>query len=167
MDVRTLLNGLQALPFSQALRDSGWLFPAMESAHVVAVSLVVGSIMIVDLRLLGMTSRRRPVTQLTREVLPWTWGSFLIAVASGLAMFASKAVDYFDNPAFRLKMLFLLLAGANMAVFHLATHRSVQDWDHEKPTRLSAKIAGGLSLALWIAVVTCGRWIAFVDTGAM
>lgn len=167
MQIQALLAWLQALPPSQAMRDSGWLFPAVESGHVVAISLVVGSIMIVDLRLLGITSRHKPVTQLAGEVLPWTWGFFVVAVATGLAMFASKAEDYFENPAFQLKMLFLLLAGLNMAVFHLTAYRSVQHWDHEKPTLFSAKVAGGLSLLFWIAVVTCGRWIAFVNTGAM
>jgi hypothetical protein len=101
------------------------------------------------------------VTELTREVLPWTWGLFAIAVASGSLMFISKASAYFANWPFRLKMLCLLLAGLNMMFFHIFTYRSVQLWDQDRPTLMGAKVAGVLSLTFWVCVVTFGRWIGF------
>ncbi len=165
MDVKPLLSQIQALPFSQAVAESPWLFPAIESAHVIAITLVVGSIMIVDLRLLGVTSNRKPVSELAAEILPWTWGLFGLAALTGLGMFVSKAVTYFDNTPFRIKMLLLALAGLNMLVFHFTTYRSVHLWDKEKPTLLAAKVSGALSLCFWIGVVAAGRWIAFVKTG--
>ena len=165
MDIRSLLTQIEAWPAAQATRESAWLFPAIESVHVVAITLVVGSIMVVDLRLLGFTSNRKPVSELATEVLPWTWGLFAVAVASGLGMFISKATGYFDNVPFRIKMVLIALAGLNMIVFHLTAYRSVHHWDQEKPTLLAAKISSGLSLAFWIGVVAAGRWIAFVKSG--
>ncbi len=159
--IRTLLEQIKDLPLSQAMRESVWLFPTIETMHVLCITLVVGSIAVVDLRLLGVTSKRKPLTELTREILPWTWGLFVMAAISGALMFTAKPVAYFDNVPFRLKMLCLVLAGLNMAAFHLFTYRSVQHWDQDKPTLAGAKIAGLLSLVFWIGVVTFGRWIGF------
>jgi hypothetical protein len=162
MTVEDMLSGLQALPIALAIGESDWLFPAFESAHVVAIALVVGSIMIVDLRLLGIASNRAPVSALVAEILPWTWGLFAIAVLSGLGLFISDATGYFANPAFRWKMVLLTLAGLNMVVFHLTAYRSVRQWDQGTPTRWSARVAGALSLILWVGVVAFGRWVGFV-----
>ena len=165
MDLHALLTRIQAWPFSQAVRESPWLFPTLESVHVVAITLVVGSIMIVDLRLLGITSNKKPVSELATEVLPWTWGLFALAAASGIGMFISKAPEYFDNLPFRIKMALMALAGANMLIFHLTAYRSVHLWDRDAPTLIAAKVAAGLSLGFWVGVVTAGRWIAFVKHG--
>jgi hypothetical protein len=163
MTVQDMLIGLQTSPIAHAIGESDWLFPAIESTHVVAIALVVGSIMIVDLRLLGLASTREPVHELLTDILPWTWGLFVIAVLSGAAMFISNASDYFINPAFRWKMAFLALAGVNMIVFHLTAYRGIQQWNLARPTPLQARFAGALSLTLWIGVVAFGRWIGFVN----
>jgi hypothetical protein len=145
----------------QAVSQSTWLFPAVETVHVIALSLVVGSIAVLDFRLLDRSWRSRAVSELTLDVLPWTWGSFAVAASSGLLMFSSAATKYAADLSFRLKMAFLLMAGLNMLAFHLFTYRRVRDWDTGAPTPLPAKIAGGLSLTFWIGVVACGRWVGF------
>ena len=160
-----VLDWLHDLPLSEAIRTSSWMFPAIESVHVVAITLVVGSISIVDLRLLGVTSRRKPVTELTTEVLPWTWGLFVVAVITGSLMFMSKAPAYFANTPFRIKMLLLVCAGLNMLLFHFLTYRSVHRWDTDAPTLAGAKLAGILSLTFWIGVIAAGRWIGFTIEG--
>jgi hypothetical protein len=158
-----MLAWLQELPIALTIGESDWLFPAIESTHVVAIALVVGSIMIVDLRLLGIASNRSPVSELVGEVLPWTWGLFVVAVLSGTGLFISDAAGYFYNPAFRWKMAFLALAGLNMLVFHLTAYRGVRHWNREKPTPLPVRVAGALSLACWIGVVAFGRWVGFIN----
>jgi hypothetical protein len=145
-----------------AISESSWLFPGIESIHVVAITLVVGSITMVDLRLLDINLRERPVAELTAEVLPWTWASFAVAVCSGVLLFSSNATHYWGTVPFRAKMLLLALAGLNMAVFHVTTHRSVNIWGGQPRTPRAAKISGGVSLALWVGVVSLGRWIGFV-----
>jgi hypothetical protein len=145
-----------------AISESVWLFPGIESVHVLAITLVVGSITMVDLRLLGLSLRERPAGELIAEILPWTWVSFAVAVCSGALLFASNATHYWGTVPFRAKMLLLALAGLNMVVFHATMHPSVEVWGRQPRTPRAAKISGGLSLGLWIGVVTLGRWVGFV-----
>jgi hypothetical protein len=158
----TFLHWLESTSPAIAISESSWLFPGIESVHVVAIALVVGSISMVDLRLLDVNLRDRAVGELTAEVLPWTWASFAVAVCTGALMFASNATHYWGTVPFRAKMSLLLLAGINMLVFHATTNKSIEVWGHQAHTPRAAKISGGISLGLWIGVVTFGRWIGFV-----
>jgi hypothetical protein len=160
MSIDQALTWLQDLSFPTNIRESDWLFPTIETVHVFALVLVVGSILRVDLRLLGLANRDRPFSQMAKEMLPWTWSFFVIAAIAGLLMFSSKAVVYFGNIPFRLKMLCLLLAGLNMWVFHAFSTRQLRTWDSSVPPT-PARIAGGLSLCLWTLIVAAGRWIGF------
>lgn len=161
VDVNPLLHWLQDTTIATAIRENEILFPWIETAHVGAIVLVVGSISIVDLRLLGLASCDRPVQQLMREILPLTWGAFAVAAAAGGLLFSSKAVDYGHNFFFQGKMILLLLAGTNMAVFHVFTGRDVPKWSDVTQQPMPAKIAGSISLILWVTVVAFGRWIGF------
>ena len=136
------------------------MFPTIETVHVFALVLVVGSIMTVDLRLLGLTNKERPFSQVAAEMLPWTWTAFGVAALAGMLMFSSKALTYYGNIPFRLKMVCLLLAGINMVLFHWLGVRRLATWDHQQPP-WSAKMAGGASLLLWTTIVAAGRWIGF------
>ena len=156
-----VFNRIEASGVGTAIRESTWLFPTVESLHVLAIVLVVGSIMIVDLRLLNVASRQRAVSELMNEVLPWTWIAFVFAVITGSLLFSSAAVKYAGNTQFRVKMLLLVLAGINMAIFHLGSYRKVALWDRASITPTAARIAGALSLTIWVIVVACGRWIGF------
>ncbi|MGZ3274308.1 MAG: DUF6644 family protein [Caulobacteraceae bacterium] len=138
-----------------------WMFPLLETVHVFSLIAVLGTIALVDCRLVGLASRSHSVTALSRQALPWTWGGFVLAVASGALMTAGQAGEYITNPAFQLKLLLIVLAGLNMAAFHLIPWRTVGSWDAGAPPPVSARLAGALSLALWIGVIACGRWIAF------
>jgi len=144
-----------------AIRESGTLFPTIESIHVLAITLVVGSIGVVDLRLLGVASRRRAVTRLTGEILPITWTCFAIAAITGALLFSSNAVKYTHNTWFLAKMALLGVAGINMIIFHFITSRDIERWDESPNVPAGVRLAGALSLTLWIAIIVCGRWIGF------
>jgi hypothetical protein len=159
--IADFLAWLEATPFSQFIHESAYGFPAVECVHVVAITLVFGTIMIVDLRLLGWASIGVRVTALTREILPLTWGAFALAVVTGSLLFVSQPVEYVANTAFRLKMLALVAAGLNMAAFHAVGYRSVASWDAQTPPPARARWAGALSLVCWTAVISCGRIIGF------
>ncbi len=161
MEIKSLLVAIQATPWAVKIAESDLLFPIIETIHVLALTLVVGSISMVDLRLLGRSSRRG-VKELSEEVLPWTWIAFVVAVISGSLMFSSAAVKYAYMPQFQLKLLLILLAGINMLAFHFLTYRSVGRWNHDSITPPLARLAGMLSLVFWIGVVTLGRWVGFV-----
>src|ERR1700729_1936282 len=163
MALEQALTRLQDLSFPTQIRGSDWLFPTIETVHVFALVLVVGTIMTVDLRLLGFANKERPFSQVASEMLRWTWAAFRMGALAGLLMFSSKALTYYNNIPFRLKMVCLVLAGINMATFHWLGTRHLQAWDHGRPPR-AARLAGGASLLLWTTIVAAGRWIGFTTS---
>jgi hypothetical protein len=159
MNLGHLWEALQSSSLGIFIAESAWAFPTLESIHVIAIVTVVGSIAVMDLRLLGLASRDYAVTVLSRDTLPWTWGAFVLAATTGLLLFVSKATSYMVNPYFLTKICLLVLAGLNMAIFHAITWRTVRDWDTSPQVPRGAKIAGGLSLFFWVLVVFFGRAI--------
>ena len=160
----TALGALEASGLGQAMRQWLWLYPAVETVHIVGIGLLFGSIAILDLRLLGL-GRGIPVRLLARHVLPWTAVAFLLIVPSGLMMFTAHASDFISSPVFVLKMGLILAAGLNAALFHAMVFPSVEVWDAEEMRRLppppSARICALLSILIWIAVIACGRLLAY------
>ena len=152
---------LQSHPTSQYIGYSWW-FPFLESIHVVAITLVVGSILMVDLRLLGVAGVRYTASRMTRELTPWTWAAFWVALVSGLGMFVTRAPVYIENPAFQVKLVLLLLACANMALFQFRTFRDVAGWDAAAATPVAARVAGAASLLLWGGILLAGRWTGHI-----
>ncbi len=139
-----------------------WLFPFIESIHVITIAMVVGSILFVDLRLLGLAAMRYSVRELARELIPWTWGAFFFATVTGLGMFITRAASHVLNPAFQWKMVLLALAGANMAWFHFRIYRRLDEQAQSAAPNPQLKIIGALSLALWSGVVLAGRWVGHI-----
>lgn len=156
-----LLDQLGETYIGTLIRENGAIFPWIEAVHVMAITLVVGSILMVDLRLVGVASTTYPVSRLTRSLLPLTWVAFALALCSGLLLFSSQPTTYFDNFAFRMKMVMLMAAGLNMAVFHMLTARGMATWDGQAALPASARAAGVISILIWITIVACGRWIGF------
>lgn len=146
---------------AEAIRENDTLFPLIESIHVIAICLVVGTILALDLRLLGLASVGRPVSRLANAILPVTWGAFAIAATSGFLLFISNATKYLANGYFDAKMILICTAGLNMVIFHAVGARDMPQWEKQARPPLAARLAGGLSILLWIAVVACGRWIGF------
>jgi Family of unknown function (DUF6644) len=116
---------------------------------------------VLDLRLLGIASLQRPVSRLTAAILPVTWGAFTVAATSGFLLFISNATKYLANGYFVAKMFLICAAGLNMIVFRWIGARGLPYWEKDTPPPLRARLAGALSILLWIAVVACGRWIGF------
>ena len=143
------------------IRENEYLFPLIESVHVLAICLVVGSVLAVDLRLLGVAYTAQPVSRVTKGILPLTWCSFSIALASGSLLFMSNASKYLANGYFDTKIVLIGAAGLNMAAFHLTVAKDMSRWEGAAVPPPAARLAGGLSILLWIAVVACGRWIGF------
>ena len=143
------------------IRENDLLFPLIKSVHVLSICLVVGSILVVDLRLLGFASINRPVSRVTGGILPLTWTAFAMAVSSGGLLFISNATKYLENGYFVAKIFLILAAGLNMAIFHAISARDLPKWERETALPLRARLAGGLSILLWVSVVACGRWIGF------
>lgn len=160
MVLQALWQAIESWPLSQYIVTSEWVFPTLESVHVIAITTVIGTIALMDLRLLGLVSTASKVTEVSHDTLRWTWGAFGLALVTGGLLFISKATTYMVNPYFVWKMVLILLAGVNMAVFHVFAWPTVAGWDASMTPR-PARIAGGLSLALWLTVVFLARMIGF------
>jgi hypothetical protein len=159
--ITAFLKWLEALPWAVFIHKTPWAFTTVEVVHVFAVSMVVGTIAIVDLRLLGLTSARRPFVELSRQVLPFTWAAFVLAVIAGSLLFISRATEYFGNTLFWIKMALIVAAGINMVIFEFITVRGVKEWNLARTPPPPARLAGGISIVCWILVIGFGRWIAF------
>lgn len=147
---------LSETSLSIALTDSEWAFPTLESAHVIAITLVVGSIAVVDLRLLGLTARDRDARDLIGALLPITWIAFAFALLTGGLLFMANPISYLANSYFLSKLGLLLLAGLNMLLFHWISQRQL-----EREGALAPRLSGAASLSLWVVIVAAGRWIGF------
>ena len=153
---------LEQSPVGAAVRQSLWLFPAIETTHLLGMTVLVGTVAAFDIRLLGWGLQRTGVSELARRLLPWTWVGFGIQVVTGALLFSSEAAKMYVNPAFRLKMFLICLAGAQALIFQLAAGRSLAAWDERATVPVAARIGGLVSLLLWLGVVTAGRWIGFI-----
>jgi hypothetical protein len=158
---QTVIQAIESSAVAEWMRTSVKAMPIVESIHVLAAATVFGTILIVDLRLLGLPNTRRSFTRVSDEMLRLTWAAFCLALITGLLMFAANANTYIHNTAFQFKMLALVGAGLNMLLFQLVTFRTVGAWDADKPSPNAGRIAGTLSILLWLSVIFLARWIGF------
>jgi len=161
-DTLALCKWLEQTSVGGGIRESLWLIPAIETLHLLGMAVLVATITVFDLRLLGWVLHRERFSTLAARVVPWSWAGFAVQVVTGAMLFSSEAVKIYANPAFRLKMLLILLAGVQALVFHRTAYRKVATWDQSDIVPVGAKVAGGLSILLWIGIVAAGRFIGFV-----
>ena len=165
-DADGFLKTVEACSLATKLRDSLLLFPLIESTHVLGLALVFGTVLVIDLRLLGIASRQRPFRRMASEILKWTWAAFATTALTGTLMFTTNARVYYHNFYFRTKMLLLLLAAVNMLVFELTAGRTIHRWDKAPSAPRAGKTVAALSLAMWITIIFMGRLIGFSTTRA-
>ena len=166
MDPTPLLTSLQQSGFAVWIRDSLYVFPLLESVHVIGLAIVFGTIAVIDFRLLGLASAHRPFHRVASDVLPWTLAAFVVTALTGVLMFMTNAVVYFNNGYFRAKVLLLVLAGLNALAFELTARRTLTQWDHSPAAPSPGRIIAVLSLVVWVGVIFAGRMIGFTATRA-
>jgi hypothetical protein len=162
MNMFAFCQWLENSSWATAIHQSLWLFPLLETAHLFGIVSLVGATSALDLRLMGLTMTGEPASRLAGRLLPWAWAGLTIQVVTGFCLFASEATRCFENKAFRIKMIMLLLAGLNALIFHQTVYRRVASWDEAPATPIAAKFAGCCSILLWFGIVAAGRWIAFL-----
>ena len=158
--LQNLCQWLYDLPTSTALRESDVVFPLIETFHVLAITLIAGTVVTVDLRVCGLIFRTEPLTRITRTLLPYTWYGFVVMVFTGLPLFVAEAAKLYGNPAFRVKLLLLALAGLNALLFHKIGFRGSDDSDQRGATALPARVFASVSMLLWSGIIVSGRLIA-------
>ena len=160
----TLLQACQWLydsPTGTLIRESELMFDLIETAHVLGITLLAGTVAVLDLRLLGLVLKKDEVSDVAGQVLPLTLTGFAIMVVSGILLFWSEASKMYFNPAFRIKFILMVLAGINPLIFHRTIYRTVASWDLTPSTPARAKAAAIFSLALWTGIIVSGRAIAY------
>jgi hypothetical protein len=156
-----LLHLLNESDFSTHLRESDWTFSWIETAHVLSIAVMAGTIAVVDLRLLGVLFRQQPVSRLVSQVTPVTWIGFLLMVISGTLLFIAQPERNAANPAFQVKLVLLILAGVNLITFHRVVFRDVAVWDQRPSPPAAVRFSGAASLVLWATIIVLGRLIAY------
>ena len=146
---------------SIALHQSLYVYLIVSTVHVVTLSLFVGTALMLDLRLLGATLQRVPVSEVATRLRPWTAAGFLLMIVSGALLFYANPAARYQNIFFRTKVVMLVLAGINAWVFHNTVYRRVAEWDLDPVPPRRARVAGGLALVLWAVIVMAGRMIAY------
>lgn len=152
---------LDSTKLNAVMRQSNWAFPALDVIHTLGIVLVAGTILLVDLRLLGLGLRSVPIAQLVARIVPSTLWGFGLMVLSGGLLFSSEAVKMYHSPAFRIKLVLLALAGLNALIFHRTIYLDAGNWDPGAAAPARARLAGLLSLVFWIAIIAAGRAIAY------
>jgi hypothetical protein len=160
--IPAIFSWLEQTQVGAAVRESSWLFPAIETGHLLGMALLLSTIAGVNLRLMDLAFRGVRVSELARRLLPWAWTGFAVQAITGLLLFSSEATRMVVNPAFRVKILLIGLGGLHALAFRWIACPDMTSWESGNPTPLRGKIAGLTSLSLWVAVVAAGRWIGFI-----
>lgn len=147
--------------WSAQLLASERLWMLLEGTHVLTLMLFAGSILFVDLRLLGLVFRETPVSKVADTILPYTIGGFIVMIITGLGLFFANPIEYYYNLVFRLKIGFLVVAAINIFIFHHRVQRDRAAWDAQGKPPVKARAAAATSLALWICIIFAGRFVAY------
>jgi hypothetical protein len=161
MSLLPIIQWLNSTLLATSIRESDFVFPLIETVHVLAITLLAGTVAAVDLRLLGVILKREKVSEVAEQVLPLTWIGFAVMMVTGALLFLSEAQKSYGNMAFRAKIVLLILAGLNPLIFHSTIYRSVCAWDDAPVVPLRARAAAIASLTLWSGIIIAGRAIAY------
>ena len=151
---------LEATALSQAMRGWLWLYPIIEIIHIIGFVVLVGAVTMFDLRVLGL-SPHLSIYALGRHLLRWSVAGLLFIVPAGLMMFSAHPDEFANSTVFLLKLGLIGVAGVNAVLFHRGVYRSVERWNTGTAAPAAAKAHALLSIALWVAVISCGRLLAY------
>ncbi len=154
------MGGLEGSSVGHWMREALWAYPAVETIHIIGLALLFGTIVIVDLRLLGL-GRNISAVAVTRNVLPWTLAGFAVAAVTGSLMFTAHAAEFATLPIFLLKMTLIVLGGINAALLRAGALKSAGLWDVATLPPRRVRAAAAVSLLLWTCVIACGRLLAY------
>jgi hypothetical protein len=160
--VHTLIGWIEGTSLNQLVQNVFWIIPVVQTIHILSVSVVISSMAMLDLRLMGLAGTRHPISAAARRFMPWVWGALPILLITGTVLIIGEPGRSLGNWVFQLKMSLLLLAVALSLAFTYKLKRDLKFREPSSAPRSTSRILGLLSLMLWIGIVVCGRWIAYV-----
>jgi hypothetical protein len=158
---RPFADWLAKTPLSQTLQDHLWVVPTSQSIHILAVSVVFASACMINLRLLGLGATGRSVWQLTITLVPWMWRGLTVLLLTGLIQILAEPVRQFVTPVFWAKMTMIIIVVTMTALYAKRVHRNSPAWDGLSSRPSGARAFAVISTLLWLAIITCGRFIAY------
>jgi hypothetical protein len=161
MSIFEICQWIQQSSIGTEIRESTYVFPLIEATHVLGLAVSVGTITIVDLRLIGATMTKEPVTDVIEQLQPWTLSGFAAMFISGALLFWSEAARLYPSYSYRAKFVFLFLLGVNALLFHTTIYKSVDKWNRDSTTPIQARMAGWIGITFWAVVIFMGRWTAY------
>lgn len=161
MSLADLVHWINDTNFSQYLRESELAFPLAEAIHLIGLGISVGTIVWVDLRLMGKVMRDVRTSEVVSRLEPWAIGGFSVMFVSGMFLFLGKPDNYYSTTAFKLKMLLLPLAALNVLFFHRSVFPHVAAWDERAIPPWQGRMVGAVSMSLWVVIIVLGRWTAY------
>lgn len=161
MSIVEICQWLQDMPAATALRESQYMFPIVEGAHLLGLALMMAPVLMFDLRLVGVLWKDQPATQIRNQFLPITFAGAILMVVTGLLLFWSEALKCWNSPYFRIKAILLVMTVINAAIFHSTVDRKITEWESDPNPPGNAKMAGYASIVLWTAVIFAGRYTAY------
>ena len=161
MSIVSICQWLQDTQLGTSLRESIWMFPIVEGTHVLALSISVGTLFWMDLRLTGKFMKNQPMSKVSSSVLPWTLMGFGVMTITGIFLFWCQAVKAYNSIFFKMKIIMLVLAAINALAYHATIYLKMDEWDKVIPPPARARFAGWASIILWIGIIICGRTMAY------
>ncbi len=160
---RPFADWLAGTPISQLFQNQPWVVPTSQSIHIVCVCLVFSSALMINLRLLGVGASGRTISQLTKTLVPWMWGALVVLLLTGTVQTIAEPVRQFVTPVFWAKMCMIMVVATMTAVFARKVRANAERWDAAGTRPVSARMFAIGSSALWIAIIVCGRFIAYTS----
>ena len=161
MSIVSICQWLQDTQLGTSLRESIWMFPIVEGTHVLALSISVGTLFWMDLRLTGKFMKNQPMSKVSSSVLPWTLMGFGVMTITGIFLFWCQAVKAYNSIFFKMKIIMLVLAAINALAYHATIYLKMDEWDKVIPPPARARFAGWASIILWIGIIIWGRTMAY------
>jgi hypothetical protein len=163
MSLLSILQWLQNTDWATAIRQSSWVYPIILASHLTGIALFGGLLLVSDLRLLGFTLTKLPISEVTGRLRPWKRVGLIWMITFGFLLFSAKAAQYYINPYFDTKIILLLLAGVHALVFRRSVYNRTVELDGVAILPTEAKAAAWISLALWLAIIVMGRMIGYYE----
>jgi hypothetical protein len=163
MSLHAFSHWLSETQLSLTIQNVAWIIPTVQTVHILSIAIVISSVFMVDLRLLNVIGRSQPTAAYTSRFLPWIWCTLVVLLASGSILIIGEPGRSLENPAFQLKMTLLLIAMAVTFVLHRPIGREPAYWELTGGHKASARVIAVVSLLVWVGIIFCGRWIAYMS----
>ena len=164
MSLQAFCQWLSDTKLSQTIQNVSWIIPAVQSIHIVSISIVISSVFLVDLRLLSVIGRGTPTATYTKRFLPWIWPTLIVLLCTGTILIIGEPARSLQNPAFQFKMVCLILAMSVTYALQRPLRADPSHWDTTAGRRMAARLIAVVSMILWVSIIFAGRWIAYMNT---